>query len=67
MASRHGAGGPWQVPLVSSRGAAASVKLGLKFGLGAKRVKVLRRLVAATATVGGGLTGKRLYCLPAAR
>jgi len=50
-----------------SRGAAASVKLGLKFGLGAKKVKVLRRLVAATATVGGGLTGKRLDCLPAAR
>jgi len=49
-----------------SRGGSIAVKLGFKFGLGGKKIKLLRRLVEATATVGGGLTGKRLDCLPAA-
>jgi hypothetical protein len=49
-----------------SRGGAFAAKLGVKFGVGARRIKVVRRLVEATATV-GGLTGKRLDCLPGQR
>lgn len=50
-----------------SRGGSIAAKLGFKFGIGGKHIKVVKRLVSATATVGGGLTGKRLDCLPGAR
>ena len=46
-----------------SRGLSASAKLGFKFGLGGKQIKIQRRLIEATAVVGGGLAGKRLDCL----
>lgn len=49
-----------------SRGGAVSVKAGLKFSVAAKRVQVVRRLVAATASVAGGVAGRRLDCLPRA-
>jgi hypothetical protein len=47
-----------------SRGFSASIKFGIKLSLGGKKIKIMRRLVEATAIVGGGLTGKRLDCLP---
>jgi hypothetical protein len=47
-----------------SQGASFSIAAGLKFGLGAKRVAIHKRLVTASAQR-GGLTGKRLDCLPA--
>lgn len=49
-----------------SRGVSASIRLGAKLSLSAKKVKILRRLVEATAVVGGGLVGRRLDCLPEA-
>jgi hypothetical protein len=47
-----------------SRGAAFEVEAGIKFGFGGKRVSVHRTLVEATVRR-GGLTGKRLDCVPA--
>ena len=49
-----------------SRGMSLSAKLGFKFSVGGKKIKLVRHLIEATATVGGGLTGKRLDCLPGA-
>jgi hypothetical protein len=49
-----------------SRGGSINAKLGIKFSLGGKRIKLVRRLIEASATVGGGLTGKRLDCVPSA-
>ena len=48
-----------------SRGLSASAKLGIKFGATGKKIRILRRLLEATAVVGGGLAGRRLDCLPA--
>jgi hypothetical protein len=50
-----------------SRGGSLAARLGLRFGVSAKKIKHVRRLVDATAAVGGGLTGKRLDCLPGQR
>jgi hypothetical protein len=48
-----------------SRGAAFSIKLGIKFGLGGRKIKIVRRLVEATASA-NGVNGRRLDCLPRA-
>jgi hypothetical protein len=47
-----------------SRGGSINAKLGIKFSVGGKKIKLVRHLIEATATIGGGLTGKRLDCLP---
>jgi hypothetical protein len=49
-----------------SRGGSINAKLGIKFSVGGKKIKLVRHLIEATATIGGGLTGKRLDCLPGA-
>jgi hypothetical protein len=46
----------------SSRGGSLDVKLGVKFGLGGKKLDVHRTLVGATIQR-GALIGKRLDCL----
>jgi hypothetical protein len=47
-----------------SRGVSINVALGLKFSAGAKKHNLRRHLIEATAVRGGGLTAKRLDCVP---
>ena len=53
-------------PRTTHDGGSINAKLGIKFSVGGKKIKLVRHLIEATATVGGGLTGKRLDCLPGA-